>query len=227
MEHTVNKDLKPFVAFTAGAALLFGGLCSAVQAQSTMIESGSSILAPQLAPVGGYSLNPQEYVNVSWFVAENTVSDIYTYVYTVNNPAGDVELNPNGTLTTTPETFSVFTLGFDTTVPGAVVTATTPVGGFFQNNGTSGLLWGFPSVAPGTSALIAFNSALPPVMGNASASGAFPPSPWASTPNGQLVPVPGIHAVPEPATMTVFGLTLLLLPLRFSLRRSSPELCRS
>src|SRR5271168_36514 len=102
----LNQNVK--LALASGAALLLGALCPTVHAQSTVVESGTSLLAPQLAPVGGYALNPQEYITVSWFVVETTPSDVYTYAYTVNNPAGDVELNPDGTLTATPETFSEY-----------------------------------------------------------------------------------------------------------------------
>jgi hypothetical protein len=209
----MKRHVKPIVTLVSGAVFLLSGVvCPTVRAQSILIESGSSILANSLGQTSG-----PEVITVSWFVLQNTVSDVYTYGYNINNPAGDVVLNgPNAGQ---PETVDEFVLGFDATVPGAFLSASQPVGGiFFANEGVDGLLWVIPSVNPGTSsALIAFQSDLGPGMGNASASDSNAPSPWSSSPNGQPVPVP--HAAPEPAVTALLGLGLLLLPFRSTLRR--------
>jgi hypothetical protein len=216
----LNQNLKLTVALASGATLLLGALCPTIQAQSVLIESGSSVLADTLGTATG-----PEAVTVSWFVLENTATDIFTYGYNVNNPTGDVQL-PGAPDPGQPETVGSLTLSFDTTVQGALVSATAPVGGTFQNNDANGLSWTFPSVNPGNvSALLAFQSTLAPVLGNASAGdGAIPPAPWSSVPNGQPVPVPGLlHATPEPETTTLLALTLLFLPFRSTQRRFSSE----
>ena len=201
----VNIGVKSMVALASGAILLPGLLLQTAQAQSTLVESGTSVLADDVLTATG-----PEALTVSWFVVENTSSDIYTYSYNVNNPAGDVELpaspNPGA-----PETVGSFTVSFDTTMPGAFLSGTQPVPGSLQNDGASGLVWTFPSVSPGSSsALLAFQSALPPSPGNASASGgAIPPAPWSTYPAGTPIPVP--RAVPEPAIIDLCALTALLL----------------
>jgi len=202
----MKRHVKPIVALVSGVTLLTGVVCPTTRAQDVLIESGSSILANSLGQTTG-----SEVVTVSWFVLENTVSDVYTYGYNINNPAGDVVLT--GPTAGQPETVNEFQLTFDATVPGAVISASEPVGGFYQDNGTGGLLWLFPTggVTPGTtSALISYSSDLGPGMGNASASGANSPGPWASNPSGQPVPVALPRAVPEPATLTLLAVALLL-----------------
>jgi hypothetical protein len=130
-----------------------------------------------------------------------------------------VLLNNNGTPTTTPEIVDTFEVGFDATLPGAYVMGTQSGGVFDQNNGASGLTWSFNAVQAGSaSPVLSFESDLPPVMGNANAQDANPPSPWSSFPNGQQVPVPG--NVPEPGTAALFMTSLLSLPFVRSLRGS-------
>jgi hypothetical protein len=184
------------------------------QAQNTLVESGTSTLAN----VFGISTGP-EALTVSWFVFENSLNDVYTYQYNVNNPSGDVVLNGPNSPTSTPEIVDSFSLTFDATVAGAIVSATAPVGGSFQNNGANGIAWTFPDVSPGTSSpLLAFQSALGPGPGNASAADAVPPSPWSTVPNGASVPVP--RAVPEPEATSLIAMAgLFLLPLRSRLGR--------
>jgi len=211
----MNIRVKPIVALVSGAILLPCLLDQTAYAQSTFIEGGTSTLADVFLTATG-----TEALSVSWFVVENTSSDVYTYAYNVNNPVGDVELNNDGTKTTIPETFNNFSISFNTLLPGANITGTAPIGGTFQNNGASGLSWSFPDVSPGTSsALLAFQSSLAPGLGNASAGGgSIPPGPWSSIPAGEPVPVP--RAVPEPATKALLALTaLLLLPFSSTWRR--------
>jgi len=211
----MKKNEKPIVALAAGAILLIGVLSQTAQAQSILVESGTSILANVFGTTTG-----SEALTVSWFVVENTTSDIYTYAYNVNNPAGDVVLNNNDTPTATPETVVNFALSFNTTLPGAFIPpGTVPVGGSLQNNGANGLAWAFDPVLPGTSSpLLAFQSTLAPANGNASATGGIPPGPWSTVPFGQSVPLP--RPTPEPTTTALFALSLLfLLPFRSTLRR--------
>ncbi len=221
----MKNRIKSIVSLTSGAVLLCVGLCPTAQAQSVLIEYGSAYLANTLGQTSG-----PEVITVSYFVVENLNTSLYTYDYTVNNPVGDILLNndgspklsnPNNPNSTTPETMDYFSLSFDATIPGSVVNPTVPVvngnNGYFQNNGANGLAWLFPAVSPGNSVLIGFQSYLAPGPGNASASDSNPPSPWASNPYGQQVPVP--RAAPEPMTMALFGLAFLLLPFRSNLRR--------
>jgi len=217
----MKNHVKLIVTLVFGVILLSGVLCPTVHAQSILVDYGSAYLANTLGQTSG-----SEVINVSYFVVENLATDVYTYDYTINNPVGDVELNnngsplltnPNNPNSTIPENIYSFSLSFDATVPGAVTSVDEPIGGYFQNTGTSGLVWDFPNVAPGGSVLIAFQSDLAPGPGNAIAEGASPPAPWSSNPNGQQVAVP--RAAPEPATTALLGLTLLLLPFRSTLRR--------
>lgn len=212
----MKNHVKLIITLISGAILLSGVVCPTVQAQSVLVEYGSAYLANSLGQTSG-----PEVVTVSYFVVENLATDLYTYDYTVNNPTGDFVLNGNGSPTSTPEDIDYFSLTFDASLPGAVVNATVPVvngaAGYFQNNGANGLAWLFQGVTPGNSVLIGFQSYLAPGPGNASASDSNPPSPWSSSPNGQQVAVP--RAAPEPATTTLFALTLLLLSFRSTLRR--------
>jgi hypothetical protein len=225
-QDSMNIRVKPLVALASGAMLLSGLFSHTAQAQSTLIEQGTSSLGDVFLVNTG-----SEALTVSWFVVENTSSDLYTYAFNVNNPSGDVQLNNDNTpyispitKTTVPETFNSFSLTFDTTIPGAFVSGTQPVGGSLVNNGSTGLTWNFPAVSPGSStALLAFQSDLAPGLGsaagNASAGGgATPPSPWSSIPAGQPVPVP--RAAPEPEITGLLALTaLVLLPFSSTWRR--------
>lgn len=178
------------------------------QAQGLLDLTGTSILAPVIAPTGGYGENPQEYLSVAWSVTENP-SHVYTYSYTVENPAGDVLLNPDGSLTTTPEVFSLFSIGFETAQPGAYL-AGSQTGSPFEEVNSVDLAWFFnPSIAAGASTpTVSFQSDLPPAMGDADAADGAPPSPWSSvSPGGSQVPVPDL-AVPEPRAELLLGAIL-------------------
>src|SRR5580698_8212229 len=106
---------KPVAALAAGILvfLTLGG--GKVLAQS-VIESGSSYLSDVL----GSGPSSPETLTVSWLVTEN-MSGVYTYSYTIFNPAGDVLLYNMGAPTMTPEIVDSFNVGFDTTMPGAYV----------------------------------------------------------------------------------------------------------
>jgi hypothetical protein len=188
------------------------------RAQSLFHESGTSILAPSTPPVGGLALNPQEYLTVAWTVNEAD-NDIYTYSYTVENPAGDVLLTPTKGLTTTPEVFDAFSVDFNTTEPGAYL-AGTQTGGAFQEANTVDLAWFLnPEVPAGSSVTVSFESDFGPTLGNANAQDAVPPSPWSSVSlNGQPVPVP--LPLPEPSCTVLLTLAgLMAWPGRTSWRR--------
>jgi hypothetical protein len=220
VKNNVKRQMKPIVALASGAILLFGLLSPTVQAQSTVISSATSTLAPSVIPSGGYGANPEEYLVISWSVTES-IANIFTYSYTVENPAGDVLLNPDGTLTPTPNSVNNFEVTFNTTAPGAYLPGSIMGGAFDQASGV-GLTWDFNAVTAGSSsALLTFQSTLGPNSGDAGADGGSPPAPWSSTSlNGQQVPVPGVvmHTAPEPATTTLLALALLLLPFRSTLR---------
>lgn len=216
----MKRRIKPTIALAAGAVLLGAVLAQTTQAQSTLLESGTSYLANSLGQMSG-----SEVISVSWFVLENTSQNpqpnVYTYGYILNNPAGDVELNNQDQPTSTPESIEDFSLTFNANAPGAVLSVSVPSGGSYINDGATGLLWVFPSVAPGTSsALIAFQSDIAPGMGDASAQGANPPAPWSSNPNGQQVPVPVVViAAPEPSAVVLLSLGLFALLARRYLGR--------
>jgi hypothetical protein len=217
----MKTQVKPIITLVAGAILLSGAFSPTAQA-NTLISSGTSTLAPSVAPTGGYGANPQEYLTISWSVSENA-SDIYTYSYTVNNPAGDVLLNSDGSLTSTSEIVDDFDVTFNTTVPGAYLSGSQS-GGAYDQVENVGLNWAFAAVAAGSSsAALTFQSTLGPLaLGNASANDADPPSPWTSTsPHGQQVPVP--QGVPERVAKPLLALPLLLLIFHFPLRRRFPD----
>jgi hypothetical protein len=210
----MKSHKKPIGALAAGAILLGGLLNQTAQAQSVLIESGTSILAN----VFGTTTSP-EALTVSWFVVENTATAVYTYAYNVNNPSGDVMLSNTDQPTATPETVDGFSLSFNTTLPGAFIApGTAPIGGTLQNNGANGLAWAFVPVAPGSSSpLLTYQSNLSPANGNASADGGVPPAPWSTVPFGQPVPMP--RPTPEPTTTALFALALVILPFGSSLRQ--------
>jgi hypothetical protein len=204
---------KPFAAMMAAAAVLFLGFAgSSAQAQS-VITNGSSFLSDVL----GSGPTSPETLTINWSVTFS--AGIYTYSYTINNPSGDVVLNPMGGPTMTPEIVDAFSVGFDTTAPGAYVSGSISGGAFDQNNGPDGLSWAFTGVNPGTSSpTLSFESDLPPAMGTANASDRNPPSPWSSVPNGQLVPIPA--PVPEPSTWALLVLgSFAFAPFRSTLLR--------
>jgi hypothetical protein len=213
LRHVMKKTTKSIIKLAFAAIMLSGLLDQTARAQS-------SILAPAVAPVGGYGANPQEYLTVYWSFLP--AAGGFTYSYSIYNPTGDVLMNPDGTLKQTSEIVDSFQVSFNAAAPGALVSG--PNGGLFsENNGVNGLFWVIPSLPAGSlSAPLTFFSDLPPTMGNAQAEDSSLPSPWSSTaPLGQPVPVPNTLApVPEPATMSLFTLSgLLLLPFRSTLRQ--------
>jgi PEP-CTERM motif len=214
----MRTNVKPSVAFAAGAIILTNLLCGQAQAQSILIESGTSYLSD----IFGSGPTSAETLQVSWFVTENTSSSIYTYAYNVYNPVGDVALNNNGTPTTTPETVNTFNLSFPVpTGAGVFFQATPPAGGSVQNNGPDGLTYTFPDIQPGQwSPLLAYQTSVDPAMVNASADGgSVPPGPWSNIMDNSPVPAPSPRQVPEPTTATLLGLGALGMLRRF-VRRS-------
>lgn len=188
----------------SGVVLLSIMPCQTARAQGSFPESGTAILADSFGIATG-----AEALTVNWTVTES--DNVYTYSYTIENPAGDVVLHTDGSATTTPEIVDDFSVAFDTTVAGAYVASTQTGGTFQENNGTDGLFWVFDDVYPGSSSpTLSFESDLPPVLGDAEASGEPPPSPWSSIPNGDQVPIPAV--VPEPATLMLVAGSLLLFP---------------
>jgi hypothetical protein len=163
-------------------------------------DVGSSFLSDVL----GSGPGSPESLTVNWSVSEN-LSGIYTYAYAVFNPPGDIQL-PGSVAPGAPEIVDYYSVNFNSTVPGALVAG--PFGGAYSSpNGLSGVFWIMPPVAPGTgSGVLSYQSALPPIYGNANASDANPPSPWSSAPFGQQVPVPNTAplSTPEPGTLGLF-----------------------
>jgi len=200
---------KPILALLPGAFLLMGVLCPTAQAQSVIDPTTTYTLATVLG-----SQAPPEAITVTTEVTE--LDNVYTYTYIVNNPAGDVILSGGSG----PEDVGTFSLGFDTTQPGAYVANSMSGGQANLVLGNSGLTWvlapaGGPSaVAPGfSSATLSFQSLDGPTLGNANATdNGDSPSPWASNPSGQQVPIPQL--VPEPSTISLLAGFLLLLPFR-------------
>jgi hypothetical protein len=205
----MKKHKKAIIALVSGAILLFGVLGQTAQAQS-VIQLGSA----QLANISGTSNGP-EALTVNYEVTLS--AGVYTYLYSVANPSGDVILAP-APGAGSPEVVDAFAVVFNTLLPGAYVPGSQAGGTGLQNNGASGLFWSFPGVNPGSSSpTLSFQSDMPPTLGNANASDSVPPSPWSSVPYGQMVPVPS--TVPEPMTMVLLALPLALVPFRSNLRR--------
>jgi hypothetical protein len=213
----MKRYTKPVVGLSFSAALIAGIQCQTAQAQLSLLtpggpaDTGTSVLADAL----GTNTGP-EAITISWSVSES-LSDVYTYTYVVNNPVGDVVLDNNGNPTLTPEIVDAYSVGFDTTQPGNYI-MNSQIGGLIGlNNGSAGLFWAFTPINPGTSSgPLSFQSDNAPILGNANAQDRNPPSPWSSSPDGQQVPVPG--AVPEPSTTALFALTgLFLVPFRSKL----------
>lgn len=210
-EHETRKKImkvskKLTLVSCATVTLLSGAVNPQIQAQGLLNETGTATLADAFGAASG-----PEALTVSWSVVENA-SDIYTYSYTVNNPAADVVLNNSGSPTSQPAAVDAFSVAFDTTVPGALVAASQSGGIFDQNNGATGLLWLMSPVTPGSSSpTLSFQSDSAPGLGDAGALGSTPPGPWSSAPSGQLVPVPsaGPTIVPEPKTTALLGFAAL------------------
>ncbi|MGD0812309.1 MAG: hypothetical protein ABSA83_01785 [Verrucomicrobiota bacterium] len=200
---------KPIKALCFGTVLLTVLLCRTAQA-NLLNESGTSILAD----VNGTTTGP-EALTVSWSVVENP-SDVYTYTYTVNNPAGDVML-PGSPNPGSPEIVDTFDVTFNASVPGAVLSG--PTGGLIaENQGTSGLSWFMSPVVAGTNGgPLSFQSDDAPILGNASATDDDPPSPWTSVNGGQQIPVP-MTSIPD-AMSTAAPLAGVVLLLAAGLRK--------
>lgn len=209
----MNIFAKPLIALACAGILLFVFSGQKVQA-ALLNESGTAILADTFGTGAG-----SEDLTVDWTVVEN-LSGIYTYSYIIENPAGDVVLNNDGTPTSKPEVVDAFGIGFDTTAANAYVPFSQTGGLYDRNSGVNGLYWFFAPVTAGSnSPTLSFQSYLPPGMGNADAEAGAPPSPWASDPYGQQVPIPA--PIPEStATLTLLAAALfLLLPFRFAISR--------
>ena len=212
----MKKLEKPFVGLAFGLVLLGGLQCQTSQAQPIVLlpltpggqaDTGTSVLADALGSNSG-----PEAITVYWSVNESS-NHVFTYSYQISNAVGDVVLDNSGHPTSTPEIVDAFSVGFDTTQPGAYIMNSQQGGLYDANNGSAGLFWAFAGINPGTvSGPMSFQSDLPPVLGNANAQDRNPPSPWSSNPNGQPVPVPG--AVPEPPATILLALASLLLPFR-------------
>jgi len=187
----------------ASGAFLLCGLCQSVQAQ--IVASGTATLADVLGANSG-----AEALTVTYAV--DLSSGVYTYTYSVFNPAGDVQL-PGSASPGSPEVVDSFSVAFDTLVPGAFIGGSQSGGTSQQNNGVAGLFWSFTGVNPSNSSpTLSFESDDPPTMGNANASDANPPSPWASNPNGQQVPIPAISVPDSASTATLLTGVLMLVP---------------
>jgi hypothetical protein len=205
--------IKPIVALISGPILLSALLCQTAQASIIMVETNTAILADAFG-----STSSPEAITIGYSVTENTVSDVYTYTYTVNNPAGDVLLT--GPNVGKPEIVDLFAVDFGAAVPGAVIPGSILGGTAGKILGGDSVEWALltPNVAAGTSsAPLSFQSLFAPTLGNASAMDANAPSPWDSYPDGEQVAVPN---VPDSAsTMTLLAGMMLLLPLRSSVKK--------
>jgi hypothetical protein len=194
---------KSIAAVASGAVLLSGLAGQSAKAQSVTLNTPEqSILADVNGGTGPNALT------VDWEVTDN--SGVYTYSYTVQSP-------------TAAEAAS-FSVGFNTA-------ATDPVDisgdGAINYSGAVGIgvIWNplynntdTVGVQPGeTSQTLTFESDSPPVLGNANVNGSNPNGPWASNPYGHEVPVP--FALPEPATVSLLALGLMLFPFRSSIRK--------
>jgi hypothetical protein len=217
LENNMKIHAKPIIALACGAILICGSFCQTTQAKGMLNESGDSTLAD----VNGAATGP-EALTVSWSVVETAPSD-YVYTYTVNNPADDVLLGgPNAG---SPEIVDFFSVDFNTLVTGAVVSG--PTGGTGSGVAAGGVSWGLdtPVVNPGTtSGPLSFDSELPPSPGDATANDSNPPAPWASFPDGQVVPVPGTGNFPVPDStnsMALLAGVLLLLPFGSAMRKKA------
>jgi len=126
---------------------------------------------------------------ITIFYGVNLSGGIYQYSYEVyDSNGGDV--------------VDSFAVGFNTTVAGAVI------GGNYQILAANGLTWNLfgPVQIGGVSGILDFTSLLAPALGNANAQNQNPPSPWASTPGGQQVPIP--HIPDGGATVMLLGAAL-------------------
>jgi hypothetical protein len=188
---------KQRVASLVGCVFLSGLLSPALQAGQVLNSSATLAIS---------SGAPADALKVAYTVTDN--SGLYTYDYTISNPATD------------PGTAASFGVGFDATsatvVPGSVSSGGSMISG-------SGLDW-VAVVAPGhSSATLSFESPDAPTMVNADANGTSP-GPWASAnPGSSQVPAPGNGAqpgiVPEPSAMALLALGVMLVPFRSRLAK--------
>jgi hypothetical protein len=189
-------------ALGSGAILLSGLLGQTAQAQSSLL--GTPETSPLLTANSG---SPGADLQINYSVTET--SGLYTYAYTVVNPGSDTTGNVD-----------YFSVDFNAN-PATISLG--PSGGSYASYSTgSDVYWYFPGLTAGqsTAALsLTFTSPDAPVFGNADATGNNPPGPWASASSIQQVPVPG--PVPEPTTDALFSLTLLLLPFRRSIFKTT------
>ncbi len=208
----MKMHLKPLVALGCGAILLTVMPCQTATAQ--IFLSGTTYLIDVFgdAPASPNGMN--EDLPVVYSVTES--GNIFTYNYTVYNPAGDVLQISSGVPTTdpaTPEIVNNLTVGFNES-PSSVLSIT-PIAGYSSIPlPGSGITWSFSAVTPGNNtADMSFTSPLAPTMGPASAQNGDGPSPWSGS-----LPVP----VPEPATTSLLALAgLLLLQFRSILTRKA------
>jgi hypothetical protein len=208
----MRNALKPTIFRSAAVLLTIAALGQTARATPLLNESGTALLAPVVAPPGGFASNPQEYLPVAWTVVENA-SLVYTYSYTVQNPANDVILTGSGGLSTTPEIVDQFTVDFNTTAPGTFIPGS-QMGGSTLLPTAIDLGWTFsPAIQAGASGpTVSFESDNPPTLGNASADDAVPPAPWSSvSPSGTQLPVP--VTTPEPSTTALLAVAIGLLAL--------------
>jgi len=202
----MKKQIKPFIAVAAGISLS-ALLCQTSQAGLAPggSISGTSILADAL----GANTGPEALV-INWSVSES-LSDVYTYTYIVNNPAGDQLLG--GPNVGSPEIVDDFAVDFNTTEPGALLPGTITGGTVGYPLAGAAVNWILfsPTVAAGTnSGPLSFESLDAPTMGIASAQDANPPSPWDSFPAGQPVPVPSVPDCGN--TFALLGGAMTVLP---------------
>jgi hypothetical protein len=142
------------------------------------IESGSSTLVSASQPLNNIVIN--------WGV--DLVSGTYTYNYQIDDTSSD--------------TVDSLNVSFDTLPVGALT------GGNYTHSDANGVTWllGTAVAAGGTSGTLDYTSDFAPTWGNANGADANPPSPWASDPGGQQVPVPN---VPDSGTtVALLGLGL-------------------
>jgi hypothetical protein len=213
-------QIKPLIALISGPMLLTGLLCQEAQAQIITIETNTATLADAL----GVNTGP-EALTVGYSVTENTITKVYTYTYTVNNPTGDVLL-PGTVNAGTSEIVDLFAVDFDAS-PTSLIAGSLTGGTIGFGQAGTGVEWLLltPNITAGgnSTALyggvpLSFESMNGPTMGNASAADGNPPSPWDSSPDGNPVPVPTPDST---STMALLGGVMLLLPLRSVIKNRS------
>jgi hypothetical protein len=207
----MNRFNTKTIVLACGAVLLSS--LTGQTAKADLIQTvltGSAVMADSQGTSTG-----AEALTVNYSVTKDVNTSVYTYNYTVFNPPGDIVL-PSGPT----EEFDVFSVGFSTTLPGALVGGSLN-GGVYNSSTAGGVTWYmYPAIYAGSnSGVLSFASDLPPVPGTATAQDSNPPSPWSTYPFGSPVPVPG---VPDSAnTMALLGGVMLLLLFRSILRKQA------